>query len=93
MMAGRGCSAPPEKRAPRSAGQFDNLVSSVVRLNLDEKRGVWEMLNEQLAQAEEERWERDPALQQELGEARAAYVAGEYMTIEEYVAHANGDAE
>jgi len=62
---------------------FDALVSSVVRLSLDEKRKLWEVLDVQIAQAEEERWERDPSLQQEVREARAAYAAGDYVTTEE----------
>jgi hypothetical protein len=70
---------------------FDALVSSLARLSLTEKRRLWEVLDEQIAQVEEEGWERDPASQQELREARAAYAAGDYVTIEEYVARPNGD--
>jgi len=37
-------------------------------------------------QAEEERWEHDPAVLVQIQEARAAYQAGDYITLEEYVA-------
>jgi len=39
-----------------------------------------------VAQAEEEVWERDPVVQAEMREARSAYLAGDYATIDEYVA-------
>jgi hypothetical protein len=43
-------------------------------------------LDEQIAQAEEEAWEQDPTVQAEIREARAAYQAGDYVTIDEYIA-------
>jgi len=47
---------------------------------------LWELLEEQLAQAEEEAWEQDPTVQAEIREARAAYQAGDCVTIDEYIA-------
>jgi hypothetical protein len=65
---------------------FEALVDSVSELSLKDKRRLWELLDEQMAQAEEELWERDRAVQAEIQEARAAYQAGDYLTIDEYMA-------
>jgi hypothetical protein len=65
---------------------FEALVDSVRELSLKDKRRLWELLDEQMAQAEEELWERDQAIQAEIREARAAYQAGDYVTIDEYMA-------
>jgi hypothetical protein len=35
---------------------------------------------------EEEAWEREPTAQQALCEARAAYRAGDYVSLETYIA-------
>ena len=64
---------------------FKSLIDSVAELSLEDKRRLWELLEEQIAQAEEETWERDPTVQAEIQEARAAYQAGEYVTIDEYI--------
>jgi hypothetical protein len=39
-----------------------------------------------MAQVEEEVWERDPIVQAEIREARAAYQAGDYVTIDDHIA-------
>jgi hypothetical protein len=65
---------------------FESLVDSVARLSLRDKLRLWELLDEQIAQAEEEAWEQDPTVQAEIREARAAYQAGDYVTIDEYIA-------
>ncbi len=39
-----------------------------------------------MADAEEEMWDEDPAVQAEIREARDAYQAGDYVTIDEYIA-------
>lgn len=63
---------------------FESLVDSIAELSLKDKLRLWELLDAQLAQAEEEMWEQDPAVQAEIREARAAYQAGDHMTIDEY---------
>lgn len=63
---------------------FESLVDSVAELPLRDKLRLWELLNEQLAQAEEEAWEQAPAVQAEIQEARAAYLTGDYVTVDEY---------
>lgn len=65
---------------------FESLVNSVADLSLKDKRRLWVVLNEQLALAEEDAWEQDSAFQAEIQEARVAYEAGDYVTIDEYVA-------
>ena len=65
---------------------FESLVDSVTALSLKDKLRLWELLDDQIAQAEEEAWEQDPTIQAEIREARAAYQAGDYVTIDEYIA-------
>ena len=65
---------------------FESLVDSIMGLSLRDKLRLWELLDEQLAQAEEEILEQDPEVQAEIKEARAAYQSGDYMTIDEYIA-------
>lgn len=64
---------------------FEALADSMRELSLKDKRRLWELLDDQMAQAEEEVWERDQAVQAEIQEARAAYQAGDYVTIDEYM--------
>jgi hypothetical protein len=54
---------------------FEALADSVAELTLEDKRRLWGLL-----------WERDPTVQAEIQEARAAYQAGDYVTIDEYIA-------
>jgi len=65
---------------------FETLLASVEELSLSDKRRLWEMLEAALAEVEEEKWEREPAVQAEIQEARAGYEGGDYVTIDEYVA-------
>jgi hypothetical protein len=63
---------------------FEALADSVKELSLKDKRRLWELLDEQMAQAEEEVWERDSTVQAEIRQARAAFQAGDHVTIDEY---------
>jgi len=65
---------------------LEALLDGVAGLSLKDKRRLWELLDEEIAQAEEDACERDPTIQAEIQEARAAYQVGDYVTIEEYVA-------
>jgi hypothetical protein len=60
--------------------------------SLRDKLRLWELPDEQTAQAEEEAWEQDPTVEAEIREARAAYQAGDYVTIDEYIAQWRGKA-
>lgn len=64
---------------------FEALLASVVRLELPEKLRLWRVLEEEIAQAEEDAWDEDPAVRAEIREARAAYAAGDYVTLDEYM--------
>ena len=65
---------------------FESLVESLADLSLRDKLRLWELLDRQLAQAEEELFERNADVQAEIREARADYEAGDYVTLDEYVA-------
>jgi len=69
---------------------FESLVNAVASLGLEEKRRLWQLLDEEIAQAEEDLLEQDPTVQAEIQEARVAYQAGNYQTIEEYIANRSG---
>ena len=60
---------------------FESLVNCIEKLNIEDKIRLWELLEEQLAQAEEEILEQDPIIQSEINEARKAYKAKDYITI------------
>ena len=64
---------------------FDSLIDSVSNLSPKEKHKIWEFLNEQLEQADEEKLEAVPGVQSEIREAREAMEKGDYITIDEYL--------
>lgn len=64
---------------------FGALADSVRELSLEDKRRLLELLDEQIAQAEERAWEHDPTVRAEIREARAAFKAEDYMSIDEYL--------
>jgi hypothetical protein len=43
------------------------------------------MLDQEMAQIEEEAREQDPTVQAEIQEARSAYQSGDYVTIDDYI--------
>lgn len=65
---------------------FASLVDAIASLELEEKQQLWQLLNEEIIQAEEDLLEQDPIVQDEIQEARAAFQAGDYQTLEEYIA-------
>ena len=71
---------------------FEALVESVRELSLKDKLRLWELLDKQIAQAEEDAWEQDPAVQAEIREARAAYLVGDCLAIDEYAARHRKDS-
>ena len=64
---------------------FESLLESISKLKLQDKLRLWKSLNEQLAQIEEESYEANPTIQSEIREARIAYQAGDYVTLDEYI--------
>jgi hypothetical protein len=43
------------------------------------------IIEQQIEQAEEDLWDRDPIIQSEIREARADYAAGNYVTLDDYL--------
>ncbi len=64
---------------------FESLAKAIKDLSLDEKYRLWELLEEQIAQTEEEKLEQDSSVQAEIEAARKEYQAGDYETVDEYV--------
>lgn len=64
---------------------FDSLAASLSALSLDDKRRLLKLLDDQIAQAEEEEWERDPDASAQMQAARDDYAAGDYITLEDYL--------
>ena len=62
---------------------FQSLVSSVKRLTFEEKIELLETIEEQL---EEQSMQRNPLVLKEIEAARAAYEAGDYVTLDVYKA-------
>ena len=69
---------------------FESLTESIANLNRRDKQRLFDWLEEQISQAEEERWERSPKFRAEIREARTAYKAGNYLTIDQYNAKPRG---
>jgi hypothetical protein len=65
---------------------FESLLESVTNLSPRDKLRLWRVLNEQIAQWEEEILQEDPLVRAEIQEAREAYLRGDYLTLEEYIA-------
>ncbi|HEY9798339.1 MAG TPA: hypothetical protein V6D30_22090, partial [Leptolyngbyaceae cyanobacterium] len=46
---------------------FESLVDAISSLGLEEKRRLWQLLDEEITQAEEDLLEEDPTIQAETG--------------------------
>jgi hypothetical protein len=64
---------------------FESLIECIEKLNTQEKIRLWEILDEQISQIEDDLLEQDPIIKAEIQEARNAYQMGDYITIDEYV--------
>ncbi len=63
------------------------LINSLNALNLSEKKLLWEILDQAIAEAEEESWEEDEATAREIQLVRDEYANGEYTTFEQYLSN------
>jgi len=70
---------------------FQSLVDAIASLNLEEQRQLWQILEEAIAQAEEDLLEKDPTVQAQIQAARVSYQTGDYQTIEQYIANRSGE--
>jgi hypothetical protein len=61
-------------------------IESVNALNIKEKHQLWLILDEEIAQTEEEEWLEDSKTVAEIQQVREEYKMGEYLTFKEYLA-------
>ncbi|GAB4209193.1 MAG: hypothetical protein Fur006_68770 [Coleofasciculaceae cyanobacterium] len=73
---------------------FSELTSEDIKacLDLEEKRQLQEMIEQQIFEAEEALYEDDPETQVEIQAVRTEYAAGDYLTIDEYLASRSGQS-
>ena len=64
---------------------FESLIEAIATLDLENKRHLLEILEDQIFEAEEE-MENSPEVLAEVEESRKAHQTGDYQTIEEYIA-------
>jgi hypothetical protein len=61
-------------------------IESVNVLSLEEKHQLWLILDEAIAQAEEQDWLEDDETAEEIQQVREEYRQGEHMTFHQYLA-------
>lgn len=64
---------------------FDALIEAVGKLNLADKQRLLDVLEQQVAEAEEAAWEQDPAVRAEMQVSRDEVAAGDYITLNDYL--------
>jgi regulator of replication initiation timing len=64
---------------------FESLIEAIATLDLENKRHLLEILEDQIFETEEDEMENRPEVLAEVEEARKAYQAGDYQTIQEYI--------
>jgi len=60
---------------------FKSLLSTVKNLKLQEKRGLLELIEQQI---EEELYEKNSVIKDEIHDALEFYQKGDYVSLEEY---------
>lgn len=63
---------------------LETLTEAISSLSLEQKHELLEILENQIFEAEEE-WENSPEIIAEVEEAKQAYQAGDYQTVEEFM--------
>jgi len=63
-----------------------SAIESINALSLEEKHQLWLILDEAIAQAEENDWLEDEETTLEIQKVREEYQEGEYITFSEYIA-------
>ena len=61
------------------------IVDSIHQLTIGEQLQLFELLEEELAQHEEDAFENDPKVTAEIHEARLQYERGDFVTVDEYL--------
>jgi hypothetical protein len=65
---------------------FESLVTAIRSLTWNEQQQLLKLLEEQMF-ASEEAWEDSPEIVAEIQQAREAYQAGDYQTLEEFMSN------
>jgi hypothetical protein len=68
------------------------LAQAISSLDLEEKRQLQEIIEQQIFEAEEALYEDDIETQTEIQAVRTEYAVGEYMTIDQYLAKPSDQA-
>ena len=63
---------------------FESLVTAIRSLTWNEQQQLLKLLEEQMFESEEA-WEDSPEIVAEIHQARQAYQAGDYQTLEEFM--------
>ncbi|MBW4562249.1 MAG: hypothetical protein KME32_14060 [Mojavia pulchra JT2-VF2] len=71
---------------------LEDLAAAIFSLNLEEKRQLQEIIEQQIFEAEEALYEDDAETQAEIQAVRTEYAVGEYMTIDQYLAKRSDQA-
>ena len=69
---------------------FASLVEAIASLEYEEKLQLWQLLEADIADAEDA-FLNDPVVLAEVEDARRAYQQGDYQTIDEYIAGGKKD--
>jgi hypothetical protein len=64
----------------------ESLIEAIDSLDLSEQRQILEILEQKIFEAEEEEYKDDAETIAEIQVVRAEYEAGEYQTLEDYLA-------
>lgn len=65
---------------------FESLLEAISSLAVPEKRKLWEFLEAELFQDRDEEDENNPETIAEIQAARTDYQAGNYLTLDQYLA-------
>ncbi|MEB3190955.1 MAG: hypothetical protein VKL42_11490 [Snowella sp.] len=65
---------------------FESLVTAIRSLTWNEQQELLKLLEEQIFESEEA-WEDSPEIVAEIQQARQAYQAGDYQTLEEFMSN------
>ena len=71
---------------------LEALAEVISSLNLEEKRQIQEIIEQQIFEAEEALYSDDVETQAEIQAVRAEYAVGEYATMDEYLAKRSNQA-
>ncbi|MGK7895571.1 MAG: hypothetical protein AB4372_18645 [Xenococcus sp. (in: cyanobacteria)] len=65
---------------------LETLIEAITSLDLQEKCRLREVIEQQIFELEEELYEEQPETRAEIQSVRAEYEAGDYLTLDQYLA-------